>query len=783
MKRHIIVLLTLLLTMVDISAGILHNTSQDARTTTTSQNEDAGERNYTSVKRYVSDDETHYYTDITYYNGLGYPEQEIRINATTDSMNVVRPIIYDNMLRSDAKSYVPYCSNGDSGAYIQNAVEEQRKFYSMMDKAPFHEKTFENGITGRTLTSQRPGKIYRDNDKKEEITYGINNGNEGIIEFGYNYATSGVPACITKIGNFTAGKLKYIMTTSENNDVSYVFSDVFDKTILQRKISDGVNHDTYFIYDLKDSLVCVIQPEGSATVPDSFEFSDQFCKNFCFTYTYDARGNIIEKTLPSAGKVVMVYDQRNRLVLSADEQMLAIGKYKYIVYNSMDMVTQEGYSSLNKSLEDVRSEMHNQTNVLSCIKNQLTTRTIVYYTDTLVQTPLINSNSKAYLEGINYNYCLNLPLYEMIYPEPYFNGNNIQRDNSFKMKKYFYDKYGRLTLMTESSSDGWTSVYSWQNDFVGNILQYTEEHYDASHFDSMVVRYTYDNRGRRRTMTRNLNGIDFATVSYDYDAFGRMRVKNVENRGSEVYGYNIQGWTESSSACFYGYDIFSQRMNYQFPVLDSSEPRYDGMISEIRYRHLNKDIQTVCYHYDGTHRLSASERFVNWDSTACNLWNEKDIQYDLNGNIRYILRQTSAGNEEEYWLDYIGNRLMWSGITGGAEHQYDYYENGNLKIDLSRNLQFHYNLLNLPNVVSGINGQTPRARYLYYADGNKYSVSDANGNGYRYRGSFVYNISSTGEETLESVGYDEGRLIATYPSSTTTQFIDTWHVRDYLDYR
>ena len=72
-------------------------------------------------------------------------------------------------------------------------------------------------------------------------------------------------------------------------------------------------------------------------------------------------------------------------------------------------------------------------------------------------------------------------------------------------------------------------------------------------------------------------------------------MKDVAGRGTEVYGYNLQGWQESIAAYFYGYDVFSQTMNYQIPYMDTSEPRYDGMISEVRHRHLNKDIQTVNY--------------------------------------------------------------------------------------------------------------------------------------------------------------------------------------------
>ena len=56
--------------------------------------------------------------------------------------------------------------------------------------------------------------------------------------------------------------------------------------------------------------------------------------------------------------------------------------------------------------------------------------------------------------------------------------------------------------------------------------------------------------------------------------------------------------------------------------------------------------------------------------------------------------------------------------------------------DGRRDLQFQYNLLNLPAVT----------------------------------------------ETLESIAHDEGRFVAlsASPGTTTAQFIDTWHVRDYL---
>ena len=102
-------------------------------------------------------------------------------------------------------------------------------------------------------------------------------------------------------------------------------------------------------------------------------------------------------------------------------------------------------------------------------------------------------------------------------------------------------------------------------------------------------------------------------------------------------------------------------------------------------------------------------------------------------------------------------------------------------------MQFRYNLLNLPAVVTDASGQVVKARYSYLTDGTKLSVRDAQNDGLSYRGSFVYKVdgaagSTVVTERLESIAHDEGRFVALSASvgATTTQFIDTWHIRDHL---
>ena len=79
----------------------------------------------------------------------------------------------------------------------------------------------------------------------------------------------------------------------------------------------------------------------------------------------------------------------------------------------------------------------------------------------------------------------------------------------------------------------------------------------------------------------------------------------------------------------------------------------------------------------------------------------------------------------------------------------------------------------------GGTGGTPAARVVYLADGTKVSSLGSDAAGLVYRGSFVYRRTADGAQSVESVAHDEGRMLAVQGASGT-EFIDTWHVRDYL---
>ena len=71
-------------------------------------------------------------------------------------------------------------------------------------------------------------------------------------------------------------------------------------------------------------------------------------------------------------------------------------------------------------------------------------------------------------------------------------------------------------------------------------------------------------------------------------------------------------------------------------------------------------------------------------------------------NITVINEGGLPNQVTSYNLD--GNRLVSSNSLTGGSALYQYYPDGNLKVDSRRNLQFGYNLLNLPSAVTSAAG-------------------------------------------------------------------------------
>lgn len=736
------------------------------------------DKNYIVKHTYTSEEGKSWYTDIMYYDDLGNPEQEISINGASGNQNLVRPICYDSMMRSDSVSFLPFAINNSTGGFVTNAISQLLNYYT--DECPYSNTYYDS--MGRFSSHEIPGSSNRTHGRKQSSSYRINDSSETIQKLAFSYPTTTSDASVALSGYYGENELIITESISEDNDTTIVFKDVFGKKIMSRNINKGINHDTFFVYDMRDSLVCVISPKGVENLPQLFYFNDAFGKEFCYTYRYDSRGNLIEKSIPSKGREYMYYDSRGRLVLYSNIELQSLNKYKYYIHDNLDRLCEEGYGSSNVGVSSLREYFAEGNMVNDIITDKLITKTVTFYDSDDNIPSGFSGTSYAHKNHISYQNCKTLPATEVLYETPTLSGSSIGRmyDTPLLTRHLFYDKYGNLGHIADRGADTWDGHQTYTYNFSGNIIENIEEHgWSGGNFDYMKKVYTYNRRGQKVRIERTVNNINLKPIQYFYDDLGRLVYKTIGDIASEEYEYNIQGWQTSRLATFLGDEVFSQAMRYQEPNKNSSVGRYGGYISELSYRQLGQVENTLSFKYDKLGRIIDTDRFIGDSEEKNNSWIDKNITYDRNGNMLSCTHYTS-GNSLAITNTFSANKLMRTS-RGTNTYLYDYYPNGNLKTDRSKDLFFYHNLINLPILVKTTSGQS-KQRYTYLADGTKLRTRDNWQIGFNYRGNFVYELLSDGTEKLDNIGHEEGNIVGTIKdfSSPNSQFFDTWHVKDHL---
>ena len=98
------------------------------------------------------------------------------------------------------------------------------------------------------------------------------------------------------------------------------------------------------------------------------------------------------------------------------------------------------------------------------------------------------------------------------------------------------------------------------------------------------------------------------------------------------------------------------------------------------------------FEYDPLDRLADIRHYLN--PSPSNSFEEKNISYDLNGNILTMTRVGESGDENEVTYSYSGNQLTSS----------IYDLNGNITYDVTSGLTMEWNNLDLIKKVSNNSG-------------------------------------------------------------------------------
>lgn len=419
--------------------------------------------------------------------------------------------------------------------------------------------------------------------------------------------------------------------------------------------------------------------------------------------------------------------------------------------------------------------------------------------------------------------------------------SRVLGSNSFLTSTYYYNDRGDLTQIQSDNIKGGSDIATLQYHFNGKIVSTCADHtttgtgYTAF---KILTKFNFDKLARVTSIDKQFGSNAIETVSsLEYDDLGRLKTKRLDpgyttggnsDLESLVYSYNLQSqltginkdYALKTAASYnkWGH-FFGLYLGYDNRDNAFTASRLNGAITGAIWNSQGDDNQRKYnYTYDNAGRLTSSlfteqaHPGDGWSNAKMDFSvtgnNSGKIGYDLNGNLSSMLHKSVLpGSTTPFNLDNLtytsntnSNKLLHiaDGMTtpaingqygdfkdgtnaaGSADYVYD--ANGNVVVDLNKNIQslnggaagtngVSYNYLDKPELVRIVGKGTVRT--VYNANGEKLQrafIPEAGGASAitTYISEFVYQESATittstvaplgGTPSLSYINFEEGRI-------------------------
>ncbi|MBS1681925.1 MAG: hypothetical protein JST48_09450 [Bacteroidetes bacterium] len=535
-----------------------------------------------------------------------------------------------------------------------------------------------------------------------------------------------------------------------------------------------------------------------------------------FQYKYDGRRRLIAKKLPGADWVYMVYDNRDRLVLTQDGNQRLKNQWTFTKYDVLNRPVMSGIYTHTGYVDQVgMSTLISTTNYCEYF-NGATNNHGYSYTVFPNNLSLLDVHTVTYYDNYNFKalYADSRMDYKPDeYPDQYkIAGSSftnvigkvtgtktklMELTNYFLWNVNYYDDHYRVIQTASTNTQGGidrnTNVY----DFVGKVMNTKSTHSVGTAVVSTSRRFEYDHVGRLINSWHSVNGLPEVLLSKnEYNEIGQLVDKRLYSTNGDSgntfkqsvdYRYNIRGWLTSmnnSKTMDDGgatnddtNDLFGLNLHYNDPVpglTSANDLQYNGNISAMEYSSNSSlglpKARGYNFKYDPMNRLqSASHNEFTTAWSASPSYHEDNLSYDLNGNILSLNRTGDNGAQMDVLqYNYRGNQLLRvnEGIGGDkqkgfidgnvVDDDYAYDTNGNLLTDRNKGITgINYNSLNLPEKVT--KSATNYVYFYYDATGRKVakeSYDRGENKNTDYQGDFIYENLK-----LQFINHEEGRVV------------------------
>lgn len=712
----------------------------------------------------------------SYFDGLGRPLQTIIKKSSPLQKDVVSSVIYDEFGREQIQ-YLPFVSSQtsggsevtDNGLFKLNPFHQQEKFYNSTNvNSPLYQQNetwfygqtqFEPSPLNRSVKTLAAGDGGIKDSRGISFSYEINELNEVR-----NWGINGV-GLVLPVSNvwYPAGSLYRNVTTDENGKRIVEYKDKQENIVLKKV---EIKHDgaavitshtgwlcTYYIYDNMNQLRFVIPPLAVEAVSPTWSFgttifnNSTVAKELCFYYEYDSRKRLILKKIPGAGEVYMIYDKKDRLVMSQDANLRNTNNWMVTKYDDLNRPIETGLwvSSLSVGIHRTSAS---ESSAYPATTSNYDLHTITHYDDyTNLPSGLSATLNATYINSTNFITTYNTSPF---YSQPLIQNTSVKglvtwtkvkvlgSVNTFIETVTIYDAKERAIQVQQKNQTGGLDIYTTQYDFSGKVLrnhQRIQKSTGTAHSFELLTKMEYDHAGRliniKKKLKNNSTTYTEKTIAVmTYDELGNLKTKTLgASLETLTYDYNIRGWMlgmnrsylnsvgESGTFKFgfeLGYNKITNIANESF-----NAAQYNGNITGMIWKSTGDDVRRKYdFAYDPANRLMKADFEQDNESSS---WNSDKINYsikmgdgtnpfsayDANGNIKEMNQfgWKITGNTEIDKLIFSYNvqsnklKAVSETGTGAAIHllgdftdkntsatDYGYDKNGNMITDLNKRI-------------------------------------------------------------------------------------------------
>ncbi len=472
---------------------------------------------------------------------------------------------------------------------------------------------------------------------------------------------------------------------------------------------------SYVFYDDAGRPLASVAPKGlDDLLRNGLDSAPITMPTFVTTKVFDTAGRVLSVTTPDEGTTRYVYtrDGRIRFSQSAVQAQPATGtppRFSYSNYDATGRVVESGeYTQATTAGQGLVFE------------------------DMLTITPAANSvllEERVPAGGTRSTGSLELARcaqrQQVWYDQPqpdaalgsrrqdFVLGAVAKTSNGQTTSWYSYDDRGQLTWLVQQAPAVGVKTVDYSYDGAGNVTQIA---YQEGQPDAFYHHYSYDANQRLVQAATSTNGVSQQVQArYFYYLHGPLkRVETADKLQGTDYTYTVQGWLKSINGAnrhldgdspanngfpkdlfgltldYFAGDYRSARPGLLTPdILNAPATRYDGTVrSAVWFTAANPTMRQQVFTYDAKGQLKQADFGQvtpgNTPSlpgvflpTAGQGYEEGNLAYDLNGNLRTLRRRDGAGTAtDDFTYQYTTgtNKLAAVNNPGGTavlDYEYD----------------------------------------------------------------------------------------------------------------